>query len=88
MDKDIPLTHISPLFMENCFHPLSNTYGEEDTRMIIATLPSLVVRLVPPLARRPPISHFCIVLRRSGRDIGQSEAIVLYDLIVTVLRRV
>lgn len=30
MDVDLSLTQVSPLLIENCFHPLSDKDGEED----------------------------------------------------------
>lgn len=51
MDEDVTLTHISPFFMENHFHSLFDTDGEEDATRIATTLPPVVVRPVPPLVR-------------------------------------
>lgn len=87
MDKDVPLAHISPLFMENYFHPLSDTDGEEEARRIVAIVLLPIIRLALPPARRPPVLCFHTVLKRISRETGQLEAIVLHDLRVNVPRR-
>lgn len=51
MNEDLPLTLVFPLLMENFFHPLFDTDREEDTRRIVATLPSPIIRPVPLPAR-------------------------------------
>lgn len=48
MDEDVPLANVSPLYMENCSHPLFYINGEEDFRRIDTILPPPVVKLVPP----------------------------------------
>lgn len=48
MDEDVPLVHVSLLYMENHFYPLSDTDVEEDAMRIVATLPLLGARPLPP----------------------------------------
>lgn len=51
IDKDMPLAQVSPLLMENHFHPLSDMDGEEDAWRIAATPPPLVFSAPPTLIR-------------------------------------
>lgn len=51
MDEDIPLSQVSPLPMENNFHSLSNTKGEENARRITLIVIPLVISLPPAPAR-------------------------------------
>lgn len=67
VDENIQLAQVSPLLVENCFHLLSDTDGEEANR-IVATLPPPVVNAPPTLAKRPLVLQFRIVLKKIGRE--------------------
>lgn len=46
------MVKVSPLPMENQYHPLFDHNGEEDIHIIIVVSPPLIVRLVPPPVTR------------------------------------
>lgn len=88
MDEDVPSPLVSPLPMNNQFHPLSNTDSEEDIWCIADVSPLLlVIRDVPPHTRCSTTTKFWSILCWLGQDSGQSKMAILHDLGAVVLIR-
>lgn len=47
-NEDVPLAYVSLISMENQFHPLSNTNGEEHVKCITTIFSPLVIRQYHP----------------------------------------
>lgn len=78
LQEDTISAVISPLPMENRFHPLSTVDGQSDTRRIAQTYPPLVQP--PPLPTtlgHSPVARFRTVLRQVGDHTDRSEMAVI-----------
>lgn len=67
MDEDVPLTHVSPLFMENHLHLLSDMVREEDAKEIATTLPPMFLVYHLPLPRNNQCHNYV----PSSRGLGE-----------------
>lgn len=64
MEVDMASLLASPIFMENCFNPLSNIDNDEDVSHIITTPPALsTVKDIPSPTRCSIIFSFHSILR-------------------------
>lgn len=77
---------VSPLYMENMFHPLSNADGEVDVSKIDGSSLRLIAHNV--LARVEPtsLSRFKVIIRRIGKGTDCFEMTIPHDMGLIVPR--
>lgn len=63
MDEDVQSPLVSPLPMENLFHPLLDTDGEEDAHHIIINPSPSIIKDVPLSIRHSTTLGFYLVLQ-------------------------
>lgn len=63
---DVPTIQVSPLPIENHYHPFFGQDDETDANRLATMTTPLVVRLVPLLMRKVPTLGFRLVLEQIG----------------------
>lgn len=86
VEEDVAFTQVSSLLVENHFHLLFNTDGEEDACRIVTAITLVIVSLLPIFVIRQHTFQLCTILRRICKETGRLEANVLHDLRAVVLR--